>query len=216
MDEKPGGRVLLAEDHTIVRQGLRALLANHDDITVVGEAADGDEAVRRAEELRPDIVVMDLGMPGLNGVDATRAICGGGHGTRVLVLSMHGTGEYVRPAVRAGASGYLVKGVGLSDLVTAIRTVAGGGAFFSPSAAASLLHERPAEREKPRLTAREAEVLEMVASGLSSPQIAEELDVSVKTVERHRSRIMNKLGVSNVAALVRRSIRLGLLDADGG
>jgi len=204
-------RVLLAEDHTIVRQGLRALLTADDAIEIVGEASDGEEAVRLAIELAPDVVIMDLGMPKLNGVDATKQICSQLDDTRVIVLSMHSSADYVRPAVRAGASGYLLKGVGLSDLVTAIRTVAEGGGFFTPAAAAALAGN--ADAAKPKLTSREAEILELVASGCSSSEIADQLNVSVKTVERHRSRLMVKLNVSNVAALVRESIRLGLIDA---
>lgn len=206
-------RVLLAEDHTIVRQGLRALLSSHDDLEVVGEAANGVEAVRLATELGPDVVVMDLGMPELNGVDATEQICAALPETRVIILSMHSSADYVRPAVRAGASGYLLKGAGLSDLVTAIRAVAQGGAFFSPAAAQVVVSDKPAEA-RPQLTEREAQVLDLVASGCSSADIAEQIGVSVKTVERHRSRLMTKLDVSNVAALVRESIRLGLIDAE--
>lgn len=209
---------MLAEDHTIVRQGLRALLSAHDDIEVVGEAGDGEEAVRLATELEPNVVIMDLGMPKLNGVDATKAICSTLSSTRVIVLSMHSSAEYVRPAVRAGASGYLLKGVGLSDLVVAVRTVAGGGAFFSPAAATAVLgNEQTSDgantSTKPELTQREAQILELVADGRPSAEIADTLDVSVKTVERHRSRLMTKLNVSNVASLVRESIRLGLIDA---
>lgn len=205
-------RVLLAEDHTIVRQGLRALLSAHGDIDVVGEAEDGKQAVQLTRELAPDVVLMDLGMPELNGVDATKQICDGDTPTRVIVLSMHSSPDYVRPAVRAGASGYLVKGVGLSDLVTAIRTVADGGAFFSPAAATAALDTAP-EPAVPTLTEREAQVLELVADGQSSAAIADTLGVSVKTVERYRSRLMTKLEVSNVAAMVRESIRLGLIEA---
>ena len=158
-------QVILAEDHTIVREGLRALLAGQADICVVGEAADGRGAVELARRLRPQVVVMDLTLPQLNGVDATRRIIAECPRTRVLVLSMHLGEEYVRPAVRAGASGYLVKGAGLSDLTAAIRAVAAGGAFFSPQAAEVLL--RDAATESP-LTEREREVLRWVAEGKSS------------------------------------------------
>ncbi|MFI5309264.1 MAG: response regulator [Polyangiales bacterium] len=209
----PHVRVLIAEDHTIVRQGLRALLGAHAQLEVVGEAEDGREAVRLAEELRPDVVVMDLGMPGLNGVDATRFIIDAGHGARVIVLSMHGGEEYARPAIRAGARGYLVKGSGLEDLVRAIEAVMHGQAFFSPEVAALLLPAAEASSEGGgELTGREREVLQRVAEGSSSAEIASALGLSVKTVEGHRGKLMTKLGAKNVADLVRHAVRLGLVD----
>ncbi len=208
-------RVLLAEDHTIVRQGLRALLERCAEIVIAGEASDGHEAVRMVSEVHPHVVLMDLGMPGLNGVDATRKIRSEHPSISVVVLSMHSGPEHVRPAVRAGASGYLVKGIGLSDLVVAIQTVAAGGAFFSPAAAEVLLGSDTAQDpDRPELTDRELEILELVATGWSSASIAENLDVSIKTVERHRSRIMTKLDVSNAAALVREAIRRGFIEVD--
>lgn len=201
-------RVLLVEDHTIVREGLRALLAASDEVEVVGEAGDGRDAVREALRLRPDVVLMDLGLPSLNGVDATQHIVRDAPGTKVLVLSMHGGPEHVRPAVRAGASGYLVKGAGLADLVRGIRSVASGEAFFSPGAAAALIQDGARDEA---LTAREREVLQMVGEGSSSAEIATKLRLSVKTIEGHRSRLMQKLGVPNVAGLVRHAVRLGLV-----
>jgi len=214
-------RVLLAEDHTIVREGLRALLASQEDVTVVGEAENGQEAVERALELRPDVIVMDLSMPGLNGVDATRRIRKDLPATHVLVLSMYSTEEHVRPAIRAGAEGFLLKGSGLSGLVAAIRAVADGNAFFSPEVAKIVLDDsRRAERHGveyragSELTPREREVLRLVAEGGSSPEIAKMLGLSVKTVEGHRGRIMAKLDAHNVAGLVRHAIRMGLVSAD--
>ena len=219
MSERPV-RVLLAEDHTIVREGLKSLLQPRDDIEVVGEAANGTTAIEMARSLRPDVVVMDLNMPGLNGVDATKRIRDELPDTHVLVLSMHSTEEHVRPAIRAGAGGYLLKGSGLSDLVAAVRAVASGNAFFSPEVARIVLDDsRRAERQGvndragSELTPREREVLKLVAEGNSSPEIAKMLDVSVKTVEGHRGRIMAKLDVHNVAGLVRHAIRLGLVSA---
>lgn len=203
-------RVLLVEDHTIVREGLRALLTSHADLEVVGECADGASAITEARRLAPDVVLMDLSLPGASGVEATRAIKEASPPTRVLVLSMHATGDYVRPAVRAGASGYLVKGAGLADVVAAIRAVARGDGFFSPQAARSLL-PKGAAPEHPELTEREREVLGLVAEGLSSAEIARDLSISVKTVEAHRSRLMEKLDVTNAAALVKHAIRLGLV-----
>src|SRR5262245_14242275 len=195
-------RVLLAEDHTIVRQGLAALLSAQRGIEVVGEAADGREAVAAALRLRPHVVLMDLGMPGLNGVDATRQIRREAPETFVLVLSMHASEEHVRPAIRAGATGYLLKGSGLSDLVAAIRAVAAGEAFLSPAVAKILLRDAQAEDEPASsgpLTGREREIVQLVGEGHSSPDIARLLHLSVKTVEGHRSRIMAKLQIHDVA-----------------
>ncbi len=213
-------RVLLAEDHTIVREGLRALLEGRDDIEVVGEAEDGRAAVESAKGLSPDVVVMDLHLPRIDGVEATRLIRKDSPATHVLVLSMYGTEEHVRPAIRAGAEGYLLKGSGLSDLVAAIRAVAAGNAFFSPEIAKILLEESRRgpgstnERVGADLTPREREILRLVAEGRSSPEIARELNLSVKTVEGHRGRIMAKLDAKNVAGLVRHAIRLGLVRPD--
>ena len=209
-------RVVLAEDHTIVREGVRALLEDRDDIQVVDEVADGRSAIESAVKHRPDVIVMDVGMPVINGVDATKKIREALPETRVLMLSMYSNEEYVRPAIRAGANGYLLKGSGLSDLVQAIRSVATGDAFFSPEVAKVLL-EDSREEQKPdplaALTKREREVLVHVAEGKSSPEIAKLLGLSVKTVEGHRGRIMAKLDIRNVAGLVRYAIKVGLIDA---
>ncbi|MBC7974704.1 MAG: response regulator transcription factor [Myxococcales bacterium] len=212
-------RVLLVEDHTIVREGLRALLGGRDDIELVGEAEDGQAAVEAASRLKPDVVVMDLNLPRLDGVEATKAIRSGDPATQVLILSMYATEEHVRPAIRAGACGYLLKGSGLADLIAAIRAVAAGNAFFSPQVAKIVLDDSrrsgsagAAERAS-ELTPREREVLKLVAEGRSSPEIARELNLSVKTVEGHRGRIMAKLDAKNVAGLVRHAMRLGLVGA---
>ena len=215
-------RVLLAEDHTIVREGLKALLTATEDLEVVGEVENGRDAVDAVERLKPDVVVMDLNMPKLNGVDATREIREKPDAPRVLILSMYDGEEYVRPAIRAGASGYLLKGSGLTDLVKAIREVAGGNAFFSPAVAKILLADSRGETgDKDEevdpadgLTRREREVLTLVGEGKSSPEIAKILNLSVKTIEGHRGRIMAKLGVHNVAGLVRQAIRIGLVSAE--
>ena len=213
-------RVLLAEDHTIVREGLKSLLSATADLEVVGEVEDGRAAVDAVSRLQPDVVVMDLNMPKLNGVDATREIREKVGAPKVVILSMYDGEEYVRPAIRAGASGYLLKGSGLSDLVKAIRAVAGGEAFFSPTIAMILLRdsrgEGPTESKDPAdgLTKREREVLTLVGDGKSSPEIAKILGLSVKTIEGHRGRIMAKLECHNVAGLVRHAIRLGLVKAE--
>lgn len=205
-------RVLLVEDHTIVREGLKTMLSLEPDLEVVGEAADGERAVREATRLLPDVVVMDLSLPALNGVDATAAIVAACPATRVLVLSMYGGPEHVRPAVRAGASGYLVKGTGVAELVSGIRAVARGEPWFSHGIAAILLREDGSGAGS--LTPREREVLKLVAEGLSSAEIAKTLELSVKTVESHRSRLMTKLDVTNAAGLVREAIRLGIITAE--
>jgi DNA-binding NarL/FixJ family response regulator len=209
-------RVLLVEDHTIVREGLRALLGNREDVELIGEAEDGQAAVEAAARLNPDVVVMDLNLPRLDGVEATRAIRANQPATQVLILSMYATEEHVRPAIRAGACGYLLKGSGLADLIAAIRAVAAGNAFFSPQVAKIVLEDsrrtagNPGDRAAD-LTPREREVLKLVAEGRSSPEIARELNLSVKTVEGHRGRIMAKLDAKNVAGLVRHAVRLGLV-----
>jgi len=211
---QPGSiRVLVAEDHTIVREGLKALLSQADGIEVVGEASDGFVAVAEARRLAPDVVVMDLSMPSLNGVDATRAIKEQRPETAIVVLSMHGSEEFVRPAVRAGARAYLVKGSGMSELVAAIRAVARGDAVFSPQISKLMLDSpRLLDDERPgELTSRERQVLQLVAEGRSSADIASLLHLSIKTVENHRSRLMFKLGTHNVAGLVRHAVRLGLV-----
>ena len=214
-------RVVLVEDHQIVRQGLRALLEGTDDVVVIAEADNGDDGVEIAKQHRPDVVVMDLNLPGLNGVDATKAIRQAVPEAHVLILSMYSTEEHVRPAIRAGAEGYLLKGSGLSDLVAAIKAVSTGNAFVSPQVAKIVLDDsrRAAQGGVPdragsELTPRERQILKLVAEGRSSPEIAKDLNLSVKTVEGHRGRIMAKLDTKNVAGLVRHAIRLGLVSAD--
>jgi two-component system response regulator NreC len=199
-------RVLIAEDHLIVREGLRALLEREPDVVVVGVAGNGEQAVAEAVRLRPDVVLMDLSMPVIDGAEATRQIRERCPATRVLVLSMHAAEAFVRPAVRAGAAGYVLKGAGMADLLAAVRAVAGGGAFFGAGVADVLLQEVAAP-----LTAREVEVLRLVASGFSSAQIAAQMDLSSRTVEGHRARVMAKLGIHDLPGLVRYAIREGLV-----
>ncbi len=206
-------RVLLAEDHRIVREGLHALLERSEDIEVVGEADNGEACILSVETLKPDVVVMDLSMPKLDGVSATRIVTT--HGAKVLVLSMHHGDEYVRPAVRAGARGFLLKGNGLSELVLAIRAIAKGEMFFGEGVNdPGMTMAKVPKDEDPGLTPRETEVLRWVALGKSSAEIAEILTVSPKTIETHRSRLMIKLNAANSAALVRHAIRFGLISLD--
>lgn len=205
-------RVLLVEDHTIVREGLRALVEAAPDLVVAGEAGSGEEALDLLREVSVDVAVVDLNLPGLDGVETIERIRKTAPQTRILVLSMYESPQHVRPAVRAGASGYIVKGAGLSDFLAAVRTVADGGAFFSPEVTPYVLEGSDAAAgEGHDLTPREREVLRLVAEGLSTNEIAETLGLSPKTVEGHRGRIMTKLGAKNVAGLVRHAIHLGLV-----
>ena len=207
--------VLLVEDHKIVRQGLRALLESHPDIHVIGEANNGRMAVQEAAQLAPDVVVMDLAMPELNGVDAAKQILAHNPKIKILVLSMHGGEEYLRPALRAGVRGYLLKGTGLSELVGAIRKVLTGQRVIDSSLVASLQGDLSSQRSEintTQLTSRQREILQLVAEGKSSPEIARLLFISLKTVEGHRSRIMDRLNIHDLAGLVRYAVRIGLVD----
>ena len=209
-------RVVLADDHVVLRAGLRALLEAEMGIEVVGEASTGDEAVDLVRSVQPDVVVMDLSMPGSGGLEATRRIAALELSTRVLVLTMHGEEEYLVPVVEAGASGYLTKTSADTDLIEAIRVVARGQVFLPPSAATLLLRRyKEAESEDAAglndLSSREQEVLALTAEGFSSREIGQKLFISPKTVDTYRSRIMDKLGLSHRSELVRFALRVGLL-----
>jgi DNA-binding NarL/FixJ family response regulator len=211
--------VLLADDHTVVRQGLRALLNAEEDIEVIGEAENGRQAVMLARKAPPDVVVMDVAMPMLNGLEATRQILRAGMHTRVLVLSSYGDDECVQQLMQAGASGYLIKQTAANDLLKAIREVQRGNAFFSPSIAKRLRDQCRAafnngfsSRKSSELTSREAEVLQLIAEGYSNKQIAAELAISIKTVEKHRQQVMNKLSIHDVAGLTRYAISKGMIE----
>jgi two-component system, NarL family, response regulator NreC len=205
--------IVLVEDHTIVREGLRALLSAREEFRVVGEVGNGREALALIKQKKPRVVVMDLNLPGLNGVDVIASLKQSLPEIKVLVLSMHATEEFVRPAVRAGADGFLVKGAGLSDLVAAIVALSKGEAFFSPCVAKILLEglQPGSNSSSESLTLREREVLRLVARGKSSREIADLLGISVKTVEGHRGNIMEKLHIHELAGLVRYAIRMGLV-----
>jgi len=221
---KKGGRVrvLLADDHTILREGVRSLLAGEADIEVVGEASDGREVMEQIPRSRPDVVVMDMVMPHMDGLAATREIKCRYPDVRVLILSMYDDDEYVQQVIAAGASGYVLKRVAADDLVRAIREVHGGASFLHPPIAAKLIEDyvrRLAAESEPLgprdpLTAREREVLRLVAEGHTNQEVAGLLSVSRKTVESHRANIMRKLGLHDVTELVKYAIRTGVLRLD--
>ena len=211
-------RILLADDHRILREGLRSLLAQQPDITVVGESSDGETAVALARELRPDIVIMDVVMPGLGGVEATRQIRAGLRDTRVIGLSMHSDRRFVSEMVRAGALGYLVKDSAFEELNQAVRTVMQGRPYLSAAITGLLVEDfvRQATTQDRQsaplqmLTSREQEVLRLLADGKRVKEIAHFLNISVKTVESHRQNIMDKLEIHSTIELTRYALREGL------
>src|SRR4051812_14217468 len=211
-------RVLLAEDHAIVREGLRALLDAQPDMEVVGEAADGREALDATKALGPDVVVMDISMPGLNGARATEAIRRECPGTRVLALTAHEDRGYLRLLVQAGASGYLLKRAASRELVHALRSVAAGGTYLDPALAGDILGSfagRPpgrGSRREDELSDREAEVVRLIARGFSNKEIAAQLDLSSKTIETYKARSLEKLGLSSRSDLVSYAVQRGWLD----
>lgn len=208
--------VLVVDDHKILRDGLRALIDCQPDMRVVGEAGDGQTAVQAAHDLRPDVVVMDIGMPRLNGIQATRQIRSDNPTTRVVGLSMHSDGQYVMEMLRAGATGYLLKDCAQEDLARAIRAVGANLTFFSPGIADTVVesyvrHQTPSQAPSPfLLTEREREVLRLLAEGRSTKDIADAFGVCVKTIEAHRRRIKDKLELRSVAELTKYAIREGL------
>lgn len=210
-------RVLLVDDHAVVRQGLRALLEAEGDIAVVAEADNGRQAVAQTKRYEPDVVLMDVAMPGMNGVEATRQIVRNVPASKVLVLTSYGDDDYVAQLLKAGAAGYLVKQTAAADLLKAIREVEEGNQFFSPVIAKRL---RQQDREafsggaarSGGLTSREVEVLQLVAEGFANKQIAAELSISIKTVEKHRQQAMNKLNIHDIAGLTRYAIAKGWVE----
>src|SRR5438874_1897284 len=216
--------VILADDHTVVRQGLRALLVSEGDIEIVGEADNGRQAVQMVKKFLPDVVVMDIAMPVLNGLEATRQIVRTVPSTKVVVLSSYSDDDYAQQLTEAGAAGYLVKQTAANDLLKAIREAHKGNAYFSPAIAKRLRdHCRQAfssgqtiRRRSDYLTTREAEVLQLIAEGRANKQIAAELCISIKTVEKHRQQVMNKLGIHDVAGLTRHAIAKGIIETNVG
>ena len=209
-------RILLADDHKIIRDGLRSLLQKEADFEVVAEAEDGQTAVRTAQELLPDVVIMDIGMPDLNGIEATRQIQAKGDDVKVLALSMHSDRRFVAEMLKAGASGYLLKDSDFAELAQAIRVIVRGGTYLPPSLTNLLVQNyvrKPVGEEASVfsvLTAREREVLQLMAEGKSTKLLAAHLHISMKTVETHRQNIMEKLDIHSVAELTKYAIREGL------
>jgi DNA-binding NarL/FixJ family response regulator len=212
-------RVLLADDHQLVRAGIRALLQTISGVEVIGEASDGREAIGLLEECRPDVVLMDVMMPGLNGLEATERIVKEHPDVRVIILSMNAAEEFVLQAIRAGASGYLLKNARTAELEQALRSVAAGHTYLSPAVSGHVIADSRRRMEedsisKNPLTPRQREVLQLVAEGSSTKQIAKQLGVSVKTVEMHRSQIMKTLDIHDIAGLTRYAIRMGIVSSD--
>lgn len=211
-------RVYLADDHAVVRDGLRYLLEAAGDIVVVGDAADGRQAVRQIVKLKPDIAIIDIAMPEMNGVEATRALRQDAPTTLVIILSMHSTVEHIHGAMKAGARGYLLKDSAGLEVVEAVRAVQRGERYLSQKITQTLIEDyvQLGEQRNPiaQLTVREREVLQLVVEGHSSSEIAERLNISTKTVETYRSRIMQKLNLSDLASLVKFAIQHGLTSLD--
>ena len=211
-------KVLIVDDHPVMRDGIRAFLVAQDDIEIVGEASDGKEAIEKARELRPDVVVMDIAMPEMDGLEATRRIRKKNPAIRVIILTQYDNKEYVLSAVKAGAAGYLPKRALGSELVSAIRAVHQGDSFLYPSAALTLIegYLQRSEEEAPydRLTDREREILRLIAEGHSSREVADTLSISLKTVSNHRAKIMEKLDIHNRTEIIRYAIGKGLISMD--
>ncbi len=211
-------QVLLADDHAVVRDGLRFLLEAQEDISVVGNAANGREAVRKVKELKPDVVIMDIAMPELNGIEAAHQIHETCPATRVLILSMYASTEHVRQALRAGAQGYLLKKSAGAEVAEAVRLVHAGGSYLSSEIAGTVITDYIADSRATNpletLTHRERQILQLIAEGKSSAQAASSLFLSRKTVDTYRSRLMQKLGIHDLHGLIKFAIEHGLTSLD--
>jgi len=211
-------RIVLADDHTVLRAGLKSLMERHRDFEVVGEAGNGRELLRRVDELKPDVVVTDIGMQQLNGIEATQQIVSKYPGIRVVILSMHADESYVLRALKAGARGYLVKESAEADLMNAIRTVHSGKAFFSPTVSALLvedyvrqMRDKNIENSYDLLSPREKEVLQLIAEGKSNKDVANLLNLSLYTIETHRGNILKKLNLHSIPELILYAVRKGII-----
>ncbi len=207
-------KILLADDHTIVRQGLKLILSSQKDLEVIGEASNGREVIELAKRLQPDIVLMDVAMPEVNGIEATRSLMEMNSRLRILVLSMHKEAVYVREILKAGARGYLLKDVIDTELLNAIRSVARGDGYVSPAVSSALLNDYRQNVTNPAdlLTNREREVLQLIAEGKTNKEVAAKLNLSVYTVDSHRGKIMEKLNLHSTGELVRFALKHGIGD----
>lgn len=212
-------RVMIVEDHALVRAGMRALLEKIDGIDVVSAVGDGWEAVKAVQADAPDLVLMDIAMPELNGLDATSRIVKASPATRVILLSMHANEEYLQQALQSGASGYLLKGAELAELELAIKTVSRGESYLTPAVAKYAIEAYREKSDGPtgplaKLSMRQREILQLIAEGHTTKDIAQRLNVSVKTVETHRAHLMERLEIHDVPGLVRFAVRVGLIQPD--
>jgi DNA-binding NarL/FixJ family response regulator len=206
-----GPSVILADDHALVRAGIRALLEAMGGVEVRGETGDGHEALRLIEEIQPDLAILDIGLPGMNGIEIIGRVVRAQVRTRILVLSVHADAEFVRQALHAGAAGYLIKGSAAVELELAVRALGRGETYLSPAISGFVIEEmRLHNVPRESLTPRQREILQLVAEGRSTKEVAARLDLSVKTVESHRSEIMARLGIHDLAGLVRYAIRVGI------
>jgi DNA-binding NarL/FixJ family response regulator len=217
----PKHRIVIAEDHTILREGLRALLSSSPDFEVVGEAEDGREAIRCVEKLKPDLILTDLSMPRMNGMEAIREIKKQSPKTKILVLTVHRTEEYILATLKAGADGYLLKDSTHTELMMAVKNVISGKHYISPGISEKVIEGYVEGKKtlKPRtswetLTQREREILKLIAEGYRNKEIADDLCISVKTVEKHRANLMEKLNLHNVQALTAFAIEKGLVSRE--
>ncbi len=211
-------RVLLVDDHIVLRDGLKSLLTQESDIEVIGDVGDGREAISAVESLRPDVILTDISMPGLNGIESVRMLRHEHPTLKIIILSMHSGQEYVLQSLQAGANGYVVKQADASEVLAAIRSVMAGGAYLSPTISKHLiddyLSQTPEEISAPKLTTREREVAQLIAEGQSTREISETLTISVKTVETHRMNIMKKLNAKSATDIIKYALKKGWISLD--
>lgn len=215
----PTIRIMLADDHALIRAGLRALLKSIEGVEVIAEASNGHETLEAVERRQPDVILMDIAMPELNGLETAARILRRWPSVKIIMLSMHANDEYLRQALSAGAAGYLLKGADPAELELALKSVMRGETYLTPAVSKRLVQEflqqdGEAPQSQPKLTPRQREILQMIAEGHSTKEIATRLDLSVKTVETHRAAIMNRLDIHDVPGLVRYAIRAGLITTD--